>query len=173
VLNTWVPCHFVFLYGLFGSLSGRLCDCYMYVCDCFRLFDDAALKLNLHALTSFLAALVAASQVQLFSTLSQHAASSSHSGSVKLWWPRRTQSSRGSTGPQSGGFQLLLLHRIGDVMLKTVRSGRPLIHVMRAWSVVGPHLMEVESVSLLHVAGYSSGMLSELWRGWWEMFNIM
>lgn len=28
-------------------------------------------------------------------------------------------------------------------MLKTVRSGRPLIHVMRAWSVVGPHLMEV------------------------------
>jgi hypothetical protein len=81
--------------------------------------------------------------VQLFSTLSQHAASSNHSGSVKLWWPRRAQSSRGSTGPQLGGFQLLLLHRIGDVMLKTIRSGRPLIHVMRAWSVVGPHLMEV------------------------------
>ena len=124
-------------------IFGRLFNCCLYVCDFFRLFDDAALKLNLQALTSFLAALVAASHVQLFSTLSLHTASSSHSGSMKLWWPRRSQSSRGSTGPQSGGFQLLLLHRIGDVMLKTVRSGRPLIHVMRAWSVVGPHLMEV------------------------------
>lgn len=135
------------MYGLFGFVSGRLFDYCVYACDCFRLFDDAALKLNLQALTSFLAALVAASQVQLFSTLSQHSASSSHSGSMKLWWPRRSQSSRGGTGPQLGGFQLLLLHRIGDVMLKTVRSGRPLIHIMRAWSVVGPHLMEVSRPS--------------------------
>jgi brefeldin A-inhibited guanine nucleotide-exchange protein 3 len=115
----------------------------MYICGSFRLFDDAALKLNLQALTGFLAALVAASQVQLFSTFSQHTGSSSNPGPAKLWWPRRAQSPRGSTGPLSGDFQLLLLHRVGDVMLKTVRSGRPLIHVMRAWSVVGPHLMEV------------------------------
>jgi len=125
-----------------------LFDCTTYICICFRIFDDAALKLNLQALTSFLAALVAASQVQLFSTLSQHVGSSSNAGSVKLWWPRRTQSPRGSTGPLSGGSQLLLLHRVGDVMLKTVRSGRPLIHVMRAWSVVGPHLMEVNHTSV-------------------------
>ncbi|XP_021942345.1 brefeldin A-inhibited guanine nucleotide-exchange protein 3 isoform X2 [Zootermopsis nevadensis] len=107
-----------------------------------RLFDDAALKLNLQALTSFLTALVAASQVQLFSTLSQHAGSSTNPGSVKRWWPRRERTSRGNASPLLGGSQLLLLHRVGDAMLKTVRSGRPLIHVMRAWSVVGPHLME-------------------------------
>ena len=108
-----------------------------------RLFDDAALKLNLNALTSFLSALVAASQAQLFSTTSQHSGSSNNPSSMKLWWPRRGQSPRGSTVSLTGGSQLLLLHRVGDVMLKTVRSGRPLIHVMRAWSVVGPHLMEV------------------------------
>ncbi|KAJ9574458.1 hypothetical protein L9F63_008384, partial [Diploptera punctata] len=107
-----------------------------------KLFDDAALKLNLNALTSFLSALVAASQVQLFSTASQHSGSSNNPSSVKLWWPRRGQSPRGSTVSLTAGSQLLLLHRVGDVMLKTVRSGRPLIHVMRAWSVVGPHLME-------------------------------
>lgn len=36
----------------------------------------------------------------------------------------------------------LLLHRVGDVMLKCVHSGRPLVHIMRAWAIVGPHLME-------------------------------
>lgn len=36
----------------------------------------------------------------------------------------------------------LLLHRIGDVTLKCIRAGRPLIHTMHVWSIVGPHLME-------------------------------
>jgi len=36
----------------------------------------------------------------------------------------------------------LLFHRISEVMLKVVRSGRPLLHIVRAWGVVGPHLME-------------------------------
>jgi hypothetical protein len=152
---TFVLYNFLFYVWNFGSSSGKLFDWSAYIYGCLRLFDDVALKLNLQALTSFLTALVAASHVQLFSTLSQHAGSSDIPGSVKRWWPRRAQSSRGSTGPLSGGSQLLLLHRVGDVMLKTVHSGRPLIHVMRAWSVVGPHLMEVTvtcDLNLFHLA---------------------
>lgn len=37
----------------------------------------------------------------------------------------------------------LLLYHLGDVMLRCARGGRPLIHVMRAWSVVAPHFVEV------------------------------
>ena len=37
----------------------------------------------------------------------------------------------------------LLFHRISEVMLKCVRSGRPLLHIVKAWATVGPHLMEV------------------------------
>ncbi|KAK7072629.1 hypothetical protein SK128_000628 [Halocaridina rubra] len=40
------------------------------------------------------------------------------------------------------GVDILLLHRLAEVMLRAVRSGRPLIHIMRAWAVVGPHFME-------------------------------
>ena len=37
----------------------------------------------------------------------------------------------------------LLYPRLVDVMLKCVRSGRPMIHLVMAWAIVGPHLMEV------------------------------
>ncbi|XP_067003777.2 brefeldin A-inhibited guanine nucleotide-exchange protein 3 [Anabrus simplex] len=99
-----------------------------------RLFDDAALKLNLKALSSFLMALCEASQAQLFAQHGNTAKENSLSG--KLWW-RKSQPI-----PPLASHSQLLLHRIGDVMLKCVRSGRPLIHIMRVWSIVGPHLME-------------------------------
>ncbi|XP_049951444.1 brefeldin A-inhibited guanine nucleotide-exchange protein 3 [Schistocerca serialis cubense] len=99
-----------------------------------KLFDDAALKLNLKALSNFLLALCSASQKQLFAQ---------HSGIVKdmplsgkLWW-RKTQ----PCSPLESHHQLLL-HRVGDVTLKCIRSGRPLIHIMQVWSIVGPHFME-------------------------------
>jgi hypothetical protein len=37
----------------------------------------------------------------------------------------------------------LLFPRLVDVMLKCVKSGRPTMHIFRAWAVVGTHLMEV------------------------------
>jgi len=37
----------------------------------------------------------------------------------------------------------LLLHRICDVMLKAIKTGRPLVHLIKAWAIVGPHLIEV------------------------------
>lgn len=42
----------------------------------------------------------------------------------------------------------LHLFRLGEAMLRIVRSkNRPLLHTMRAWSVVAPHLVEVRSMS--------------------------
>ncbi|KFM57850.1 Brefeldin A-inhibited guanine nucleotide-exchange protein 3, partial [Stegodyphus mimosarum] len=80
-----------------------------------RLFEEAASRLNLSALISFLVELCAASQVQLF-----------------------TQNYTKSTSSCNHGSNLLLYH-LGDVMLRCARGGRPLIHVMKAWSVVAPH----------------------------------
>uniref|UniRef100_T1J3I1 SEC7 domain-containing protein n=1 Tax=Strigamia maritima TaxID=126957 RepID=T1J3I1_STRMM len=89
-----------------------------------HLFEDAATKLNLQSLITFLTELCATSQEQLFSeSATKRSNLVIHSGLN-----------------QSRGF--LLLYRLGDVMLKCVRSGRPLIHTMKAWSVVGPHFME-------------------------------
>lgn len=52
-------------------------------------------------------------------------------------------SSRSHSVATQASCSTLLFHRISEVMLKCVRSGRPLLHIVRAWSVVGPHLMEV------------------------------
>ena len=43
---------------------------------------------------------------------------------------------------------VLHLFRLGDVMLRVLRSGRPLLHLMRLWSVVAPHLVEVSGKTL-------------------------
>ncbi|KAF8773258.1 Brefeldin A-inhibited guanine like protein [Argiope bruennichi] len=83
-----------------------------------RLFEEAASRLNLHALITFLVELCAASQTQLF-----------------------TQSYTRFSCTNSHGTNLLLYH-LGDVMLRCARGGRPLIHVMKAWSVVAPHFVE-------------------------------
>ncbi|XP_071438715.1 brefeldin A-inhibited guanine nucleotide-exchange protein 3 [Hetaerina americana] len=98
-----------------------------------RLFDDAALKLNLQALSSFLTELCATSQAQLFSQRITKTNTRS-----RFWWrPLFIKNKESETGGN-----MLLLSRIGDVMLKCVKSGRPLIHIMKVWSVVGPHFME-------------------------------
>lgn len=53
----------------------------------------------------------------------------------KKWWKKELQT--GYKPPAT-----LLLHRIGEVTLKCIRSGRPLIHTMKVWSIVGPHFMQ-------------------------------
>lgn len=82
-----------------------------------RLFEDAALKMNLRALCYFLNALCKASKDQLF--ISTDASKEQR----KLWWKRNK--------PRKDESNVLLLARLGEVMLKCVKSGRPLIHIMR------------------------------------------
>ena len=41
----------------------------------------------------------------------------------------------------------LLYPRLVEVMLQCVKSGRPMLHLVKAWAIVGTHLMEVGSVS--------------------------
>ncbi|KMQ96975.1 brefeldin a-inhibited guanine nucleotide-exchange protein 3, partial [Lasius niger] len=93
-----------------------------------RLFEDAALKLNLRALCSFLTALCKASKAQLFKT-------TDGCKDIKRFWWRRNK-------PRENEMTVLLLARLGEVMLKCVKSGRPLIHIMGVWSILGPHFME-------------------------------
>lgn len=85
-----------------------------------RLFEDAANRLNLSALIEFLVELCAASQNQLFSKCY-------HKTNIYF---------SGNHG------NALLLYRLGDVMLRCARGGRPLIHIMKAWSVTAPHFVE-------------------------------
>ncbi|XP_076031300.1 brefeldin A-inhibited guanine nucleotide-exchange protein 3 isoform X2 [Oratosquilla oratoria] len=98
-----------------------------------RLFDDAATKLNLSALLSFLTELCAASQAQLFSKMTKE---KPRKGMIR--WPKKKEPGEGN----SSQGDLLLLQRLGEVMLRAVRSGRPLVHIMKAWAIAGPHFME-------------------------------
>ncbi|XP_053994040.1 brefeldin A-inhibited guanine nucleotide-exchange protein 3-like [Hylaeus volcanicus] len=93
-----------------------------------RLFENAALKLNLRALCLFLAALCKASKAQLFKT------TDGSKENKRFWWRK--------SKPRENEMNVLLLARLGEVMLKCVKSGRPLIHIMRVWSILGPHFME-------------------------------
>nr|XP_012139753.1 PREDICTED: brefeldin A-inhibited guanine nucleotide-exchange protein 3 isoform X3 [Megachile rotundata] len=93
-----------------------------------RLFENAALTLNLRALCLFLTALCKASKAQLFKT------TDGSKDNKRFWWRR--------SKPRENEMNVLLLARLGEVMLKCVKSGRPLIHIMRVWSILGPHFME-------------------------------
>lgn len=82
-----------------------------------RLFEDAALKLNLQALCSFLTALCKASKDQLFKS------DDGCKTKKKVWWRKNK--------PRQDEMNVLLLSRLGEVMLRCVKSGRSLIHIMR------------------------------------------
>lgn len=54
----------------------------------------------------------------------------------------------------------LHLFRLGEAMLRIVRNkNRPLLHMMRAWSVVAPHLVEVGYYYLLNSVLFLSSLL--------------
>lgn len=97
-----------------------------------RLFEEAALKLNLSALMNFVKDLCAASHQQLFSRIP-------NSERYNKWWKLKTAGKASSMESDHS----LFLSRINQVMLKCIRSGRPLLHIMRIWSLVGPHYIEV------------------------------
>lgn len=94
-----------------------------------KLFEDAALKLNLKSLENFARALCSASQRQLFPPVCIQ------NGAKRKWWPS-------FASEKEKLDENLLIDSVGEIMLKCVKSGRPLIHIMRIWAIVGPHLME-------------------------------
>lgn len=101
----------------------------------YRLFEEAALKLNLESLMSFVKDLCAVSHQQLFSRISTSEIYN------KQWWKLRNI---GKAPFNAESDHSLFLSRINQVMLKCIRSGRPLLHIMKIWSLVGPHYIEVD-----------------------------
>ena len=94
-----------------------------------RLFDDAANRLNLRSLMGFMSELCFCSHKELIMVLPRNKGAP---GTAKK-----------PSMPTLSVHSRLLYPRLVDVMLKCVRSGRPMIHLVMAWAIVGPHLMEV------------------------------
>ncbi|EQB78754.1 brefeldin A-inhibited guanine nucleotide-exchange protein 3 [Camelus ferus] len=124
-----------------------------------RLFEDATDKLNLMALGGFLYQLKRASQSQLFHSVTETVDYSlAMPGEVKSTQDRKSA---------------LHLFRLGDAMLRIVRSkSRPLLHVMRCWSLVAPHLVEAACHKERHVSqkavSFIHDILTEVLTDWNE-----
>ncbi|XP_077207665.1 brefeldin A-inhibited guanine nucleotide-exchange protein 3 isoform X2 [Paroedura picta] len=124
-----------------------------------RLFEDAVDKLNLMALGGFLYQLKKASQSQLFHSVTDTVDYSlAMPGVVKS-----TQEKRGA----------LHLFRLGGAMLRIVRSkSRPLLHLIRCWNLVAPHLVEAACHKERHVSrkavAFIHDILTEVLTDWNE-----
>lgn len=92
----------------------------------YRLFEDAALKLNLRALTEFVRSLCETIRHELFKSPDQKKSNNSTNNAT-------------------------LLTRLSRLMLRCIKSGRPLFHMIKIWSIVLPCLMEVK---IFHVKYY-------------------
>ncbi|KAI8520628.1 hypothetical protein Bbelb_003820 [Branchiostoma belcheri] len=111
---------------------------YRLSADVDRLFEEAATSLNLHALVGFLTELRQVSADQLFST------------TPEVVDPGMMPKPTGN-GSQFGSY--LHLSHLGEVMLRCSRSfQRPLLHIMRAWGIVAPHLVEAACHKDRHVS---------------------
>jgi len=44
-------------------------------------------------------------------------------------------------------------------MLKAIKTGRPLVHLIKAWAIVGPHLIEVISIKCVMDVSYQSKLI--------------
>lgn len=82
----------------------------------FRFYEDCCRCLNMDALKELIKCLVCASQSNLFYGASM---------------------SRGRLPPWS------LLERLGTILNRIARSGRPLVHLMTIWGIAAPHFIEV------------------------------
>ena len=101
-----------------------------------RLFEHAANSLALEGLLSFLRALVSASQAQLFPRTPEILSTLS---------PSAPADTTGQLPTYSGTMHL---YRLTDVMMRSARNtNRPLLHLMKAWHIVAPHLVEVSENS--------------------------
>ncbi|XP_053476550.1 brefeldin A-inhibited guanine nucleotide-exchange protein 3 isoform X5 [Ictalurus furcatus] len=125
-----------------------------------RLFEDAVSKLNLVGLVGFLHQLRKASQSQLFNSVTE-------TGDYSLAMPGEAKSTQDKRSA-------LHLFRLGEAMLHIVRDkSRPLLHMMRAWSVVAPHLVEAACHKERHVSqkavSFIHDVLLEVLSSWAEL----
>ncbi|XP_017549643.1 brefeldin A-inhibited guanine nucleotide-exchange protein 3 isoform X3 [Pygocentrus nattereri] len=125
-----------------------------------RLFEDAVSKLNLVGLVGFLHQLRKASQSQLFDSVTE-------TGDYSLAMPGEAKSTQEKRSA-------LHLFRLGEAMLRIVRNkSRPLLHMMRAWSVVAPHLVEAACHKERHVSqkavSFIHDVLLEVLSTWAEL----
>ncbi|XP_048862927.1 brefeldin A-inhibited guanine nucleotide-exchange protein 3 isoform X2 [Brienomyrus brachyistius] len=125
-----------------------------------RLFEDAASKLNLVGLVGFLHQLRRASQSQLFDSVTE-------TGDYSLAMPGEAKSTQDKCSA-------LHLFRLGEAMLRIVRNKtRPLLHMMRAWSVAAPHLVEAACHKERHVSqkavSFIHDVLTEVLTSWAEL----
>uniref|UniRef100_A0A671L2W5 Brefeldin A-inhibited guanine nucleotide-exchange protein 3-like n=1 Tax=Sinocyclocheilus anshuiensis TaxID=1608454 RepID=A0A671L2W5_9TELE len=125
-----------------------------------RLFEDAVNKLNLVALVGFLHQLRKASQFQLFDSVTE-------TGDYSLAMPGEAKSTQDKRSA-------LHLFRLGEAMLRIVKNkSRALLHMMRAWSVVAPHLVEAACHKERHVSqkavSFIHDVLMEVLSSWTEL----
>ncbi|KAL0983828.1 hypothetical protein UPYG_G00133300 [Umbra pygmaea] len=125
-----------------------------------RLFEESANKLNLAGLVGFLHQLRKASQAQLFDSVTE-------TGDYSLAMPGEAKSTMDKRSA-------LHLFRLGEAMLRIVRNkSRPLLHMMRAWSVVAPHLVEAACHKERHVSqkavSFIHDVLTEVLTSWTEL----
>uniref|UniRef100_A0A8C6UWP4 ARFGEF family member 3 n=1 Tax=Neogobius melanostomus TaxID=47308 RepID=A0A8C6UWP4_9GOBI len=123
-----------------------------------RLFEEASCQLNLVALVGFLQQLRRASQSQLFDSVTE-------TGDYSLAMPGEAKCTQD---------RALHLFRLGEAMLRIVRNkSRPLLHMMRAWSVVAPHLVEAACHKERHVSqkavSFIHDVLTEVLSCWAEL----
>ncbi|XP_065815350.1 brefeldin A-inhibited guanine nucleotide-exchange protein 3 [Labrus bergylta] len=128
-----------------------------------RLFEEAATKLNLVGLVGFLQQLRRASQCQLFDSVTE-------TGDYSLAMPGEAKSTLDRRSA-------LHLFRLGEAMLRIVRNkNRPLLHMMRAWSVVAPHLVEAACHKERHVSqkavSFIHDVLTEVLTSWAELSHF-
>ncbi|OCT77997.1 brefeldin A-inhibited guanine nucleotide-exchange protein 3 isoform X2 [Xenopus laevis] len=114
-----------------------------------KLFEGAADRLNLVALSGFLYQLKKASQAQLFHSVTNAVDYSlAMPGEVKSTQDRRSA---------------LHLFRLGDVMLRIIQSKfRPLLHIIRCWSLVSPHFVEAACHKERHVSQKAVSFLHDI-----------
>lgn len=125
-----------------------------------RLFEDAVSNLNLVGLVGFLHQLRKASQSQLFDSVTE-------TGDYSLAMPGQAKSTQDKRSA-------LHLFRLGEAMLWIVKNkSRPLLHMMRAWSVVAPHLVEAACHKERHVSqkavSFIHDVLMEVLSSWAEL----
>ncbi|XP_026211119.1 brefeldin A-inhibited guanine nucleotide-exchange protein 3 isoform X3 [Anabas testudineus] len=135
-----------------------------------RLFEEAATKLNLVGLVGFLQQLRKASQSQLFDSVTE-------TGDYSLAMPECFHPFWVLAGEAKSTLErrsALHLFRLGEAMLRIVRNkNRPLLHMMRAWSVVAPHLVEAACHKERHVSqkavSFIHDVLTEVLTSWAEL----
>ncbi|GFN83267.1 Brefeldin a-inhibited guanine nucleotide-exchange protein 3-like [Plakobranchus ocellatus] len=112
----------------FAQASKALCGLSQEVDS---LFEDAADKLCLEALLGFFKELGEATVGQLYRLAGGYGTSAGDHGGVAS----SVQKSRPPTNA-------LHLYRLQQVLIRVVNSSRPLLHLLRVWSVVSPYLVQ-------------------------------